>query len=380
MGAVGERHTHAHRELHLDTTDHDLAAEGEADAFGELERGVLVDAAVAEHHELVAADAGDHVRWSGGVCHAVGHLGEQGVAHVVAGVVVDVLELVEVEEQQGHMAAGAADAVECIGGGAQQQDAVRQAGEPVVGGLAHQLGLHVVACRDVADDAAPVLDDALVIAMDDEVDVEDPLEAVGAAEADLARPLRRVRRREQLAGHLVADGLQQAPHRRVADEIDGVVDPEQHPGRLVRVDGRTVAVEDDDRIGRRLDHAEQTLEQQPLADGLGVVDGHARVPLEASEFVAHRAGVHPHPQQSPVAVPHTELDREVGLGVGCLAPDEFGRVAVGRVCVRPRSGARRRHVTTESEGAERCVGRGESAVPVGLEDRDRQRRQRLIDG
>ena len=101
---------------------------------------MLVDAAVAQHHELVTADAGDDVGRPSGVGHPIGHLGQQRVADVVAGVVVDVLQLVEIEEQQRDVAARAADALERVGGVAQQQDAVGQSGQAVVGGLTHELG------------------------------------------------------------------------------------------------------------------------------------------------------------------------------------------------------------------------------------------------
>ena len=57
----------ADRQLDLDAVQHDATAERVADALGEVERGVLVDAAVAQHDELVAADAGDDVGGAGGV-------------------------------------------------------------------------------------------------------------------------------------------------------------------------------------------------------------------------------------------------------------------------------------------------------------------------
>ena len=121
----------------------------------------------------------------------------------------------------------AAQPVERVGRVAQQQRPVRQPGQRVVRRLAEQLALHVVAIGDVARHATPVLDDAVRTALDDEVDVERPLESVGPAEPDLAGPLRGERRLEQLARHLVADRLHQPADHRVADEVDRVADPEQ---------------------------------------------------------------------------------------------------------------------------------------------------------
>ena len=253
---VAERHTNAHREVHLDPADHHLAAQSLAHTFSEIECSMLFDGAIAQHHELVATDTGDHIGGPRRVHHALRHLSQQGIAHVVAGVVVHVLQLVEVEEQQGHLPTGAPHALEFVGCVAQQQHAVGQACERVVSGLMQQLTLHLVTSGDIADDAAPVFDDALGIAMDDEVDVEEMLERIGPAEAHLTGPLHGGRRGDQFAGELVADGLQQRAHRGVAYEVDFVGDAEQCVGSRIGEYGRAVAIEDDDGIGRRLDHAE----------------------------------------------------------------------------------------------------------------------------
>ncbi len=119
------RQTHGHADadgqLHLHAVHHDPSAERMPDAFGEVERSVLVDFAVAQDDELVAADAGDYVGRAGGVRDAVGHLCEQGIADLVAHRVVDVLQTVDVHEQDRDVVARAADAVERFGGSAQQQ-------------------------------------------------------------------------------------------------------------------------------------------------------------------------------------------------------------------------------------------------------------------
>ena len=152
---------------------------------------------------------------------AVGHLGQQRVADLVADRVVDVLQPVDVHEQDGDVLAGAADAVECVGRRAQQQQAVGQPGERVVVGLAGELALQVLGGGDVAGDATPVLDDAVGGAVQHQVDVERALEAVGAAEADLARPHRRsVWLAMTSRRHLIADGLQQTASGGIADQIE----------------------------------------------------------------------------------------------------------------------------------------------------------------
>ncbi len=74
-------------------------------------------------------------------------------------------------------------------------------------GLARQFALQVLGGGDVARNATPVLHDAIGGALQQQVDVERALEAVGAAEADLARPHRALAAVQHFARHLVADGL-----------------------------------------------------------------------------------------------------------------------------------------------------------------------------
>ena len=81
----------------------------------------------AEHGELVAAEPGDQVLLADGAAQALGDLDQQPVAGLVAEAVVDDLEVVEVEEEDG-------DALARVGGPLQRGDergAVRQAGESV---------------------------------------------------------------------------------------------------------------------------------------------------------------------------------------------------------------------------------------------------------
>src|SRR5215831_7950007 len=56
-----------------------------------------------DHGELVAADAAGEVRRPNDIAHALGRLGESGVAREVTHAVVDLLEVVEVEDDQGEL-------------------------------------------------------------------------------------------------------------------------------------------------------------------------------------------------------------------------------------------------------------------------------------
>ncbi len=379
VGRQADGDADADRQLDLDAVHHDATAERVADAFGEVERGVLVDVAVAQDHELVAADAGDHVGGSSGVRDAVCHLGEQCVADLVADGVVDVLQPVDVHEQDGDVAARAADAVERVGRGAQQQQAVGQPGERVVVGLAGELALQVLGGGDVASDATPVLDHAVGGAVQHQIDVERALEAVGAAEADFPRPHRAGGAGHDLARHLVADGLQQPAGGGVADEVELVDDTEQPAGRVVGVDRRTVAVEDDDGVVGGADHAQQAVEQQLMRDVFGVVECGAAVADDAPHRVVHRLRVEPHPGHPPFAVPHAELDAHLAVGLRGATPGELGVGPVAGMRVGPWRPADRRTGAALHERAECCIGRGDATFAVGLEQAHRQRWEQLDD-
>ena len=110
-------------------------AEPFADPFGDRARHGVADRVVEQHDEFVAAKTGDGV----GLAHAQHQLrgddAQQFVADAVAERVVDALEFVEVDEhhrQPRTMALGAPDRMaEAV----EEQRAVRQAGQQVVGGL-----------------------------------------------------------------------------------------------------------------------------------------------------------------------------------------------------------------------------------------------------
>ena len=63
-----------------------------AHALREVESGVLVDPALAQHHELVAADTGDDVGWSCCQGEPAGKARQQPVPDLVTRMVVDVLQ------------------------------------------------------------------------------------------------------------------------------------------------------------------------------------------------------------------------------------------------------------------------------------------------
>ena len=87
--------------------DVERRAERGAHAPGGHRRLRLVLDAAAQHGELVAAEAGDHVAVADGAAQPLRDLDQQAVAGLVAEAVVDDLEVVEVEEQHGDALAAA---------------------------------------------------------------------------------------------------------------------------------------------------------------------------------------------------------------------------------------------------------------------------------
>ena len=77
------------------------------DALGEIECRLLVDGAHAQHHELVTTKPGQGVRGTQAGAQALGDQAQQQVALVVAQGVIERLEVVEVDHQQGAVVTGA---------------------------------------------------------------------------------------------------------------------------------------------------------------------------------------------------------------------------------------------------------------------------------
>ncbi len=112
-----------------------------------------------EHGELVAAQPRHRVRGAHGRDEAAGHVPEQLVARVVAERVVDLLEVVQVEEEEGQGGTDARGDAQGLLQAVAEQGAIGQVGQRVVQGLvAQRVGLlargHVALHRDPVGDVA----------------------------------------------------------------------------------------------------------------------------------------------------------------------------------------------------------------------------------
>ena len=95
--------------------------------------GSLIDRVqvLAQHRELVPAEPGDRVGRSHGTAHPLGGLAQQLVARRVPEVVVDALEAVEIDEQDGDSLARLARALDGMAEPVGEEDAIGEAGERV---------------------------------------------------------------------------------------------------------------------------------------------------------------------------------------------------------------------------------------------------------
>ena len=109
--------------------------EGAHEALRDPQGVRLVPHALAEHRELVAAEAGDHVLRAQHGAQARADRAQQLVAGVVAERVVEHLQVVDVEEEQREAAALRVGARDRVAEALEQQGAVGQAGERVVQGV-----------------------------------------------------------------------------------------------------------------------------------------------------------------------------------------------------------------------------------------------------
>ena len=124
-----DRHADAHVDPDLDRVDRERIGEQIADPLdhgpGELGRVLHVEVG-QQDEELVAADAGDHIRGARAGAQQVGHLDERPVAVRMTERVVDLLEAVEVETKDGDGEPAAARACEREIELLAEQTAVRQ--------------------------------------------------------------------------------------------------------------------------------------------------------------------------------------------------------------------------------------------------------------
>src|SRR5690606_13575894 len=113
-----------------------------------------------------------------GVLEAAARLDEQLVARLVADGVVDLLEAVEVDEEDGGAGVARAAAAERLADPGGEQGPVGQVGERVVLGVVLQLGLE----PDPFGDVPAVEEEAALVAVDGGLDVE-PVAGAGTEAA-----------------------------------------------------------------------------------------------------------------------------------------------------------------------------------------------------
>jgi hypothetical protein len=129
----------------LPSVDHERVLQGGSYAPRRPDCLAGVGYVLQQHRELVAAQPARGVPAAAAAANALGHLHEQLVTRGVAEAVVDRLEVVEVEEQDGVTLGTTAFALQRALGPVLEQRAVRELGEPVVQGLMGQLVLQLLA-------------------------------------------------------------------------------------------------------------------------------------------------------------------------------------------------------------------------------------------
>ncbi len=116
--------------------------QGRADALGDADGLALgVEQVLAQDDELVAAQAGHRVAGAQHLAEPIGHTDDQLVAGRMAGHVVDGLEAVDVDEEDGRADGAPGGGVDGLGQALEEEDPVGQAGQRVVEGLVGEAGL-----------------------------------------------------------------------------------------------------------------------------------------------------------------------------------------------------------------------------------------------
>ena len=327
LGLVGAGPPGGHAQAGLDRDGAAVEAErlvqGVEHPAGDRRRRLGVGDPLQQHRELVAAQAGRGVGRAQAALEPPGGRDQQLVAGGVAEAVVDVLEVVQVDEQDGQVALARAGqgVLDPLG----EQGAVGQAGQPVVEGLVDELGLQLLAVRDVAGVEHQAADVGVFEQVGgDRLGVQPGAVAVAHAPGLGGRHPRPQGRLGHEPGHpLAVVGVDQA--ERVAVDQVGRVVAEHPPDRLAVVADGAVGVDDADHVGGVLDQRPEPLlagPHRPLGR-LALLDLGGERRIGAGEVLAdplaQRQGQGQADDQHHPAQPDQQ---SLGVGPGVQGPAE----------------------------------------------------------
>ncbi len=228
---VGDRDADAGRHRDLGARERERFGERLRGALGQLGGLLLAAQVLAEHHELVAADAGDGVLATHGRGQAAAHRHQQLVAGLVAEAVVDQLEAVEVDEEHGDVGVvvGLGEPVQGVLEAVLRERPVREAGERVVEREAPELLRARVAVDRERGEVAGAFEDRqfararLAHGAHEEGEQPEELRAVGRADGDgpqAPQPVAEAERVELGSRALVLDVAQHARLGGAEERLD----------------------------------------------------------------------------------------------------------------------------------------------------------------
>ena len=367
LRADPQRHPDAGGDVHLDPLNDERLVEDLHDPLGERDHRVVVGQVLGDHDELVAAEPTDRVRRAGATPEPLPGLHQDPVAGVVAEVVVDELDPVQVDIEDTERAGPPPGPQDRLAEPVEEQRPVREPGELVVGRLAAQLPLHLLELGDVARDRRAVLDTArLVVGEQHQGHRGRPARpGQGRLAPPFAVALHPGERLvvEPLPAHRVEQLGDGAPGEVVVgwDAELGAADP-------VQVQELAADVEEGHQIGGRLEEQGEPLAFAAGVDLVGDV-GDRDEPVRV--VVLEGPDLDPGPAQLPVGAgePHR------GPLVGAVPPGPLGQ-AVHRPPVAGMEqvadpGAALDQARSD-HGPRRGVLEHDPAVPVDLSHRDRR--------
>ena len=247
---------------------------GLLDPLGQAHRRLGSVDVLAQDDELVAAEPAHGVARSQLVLQPVGHVHQQAVAGRVPEGVVDDLEVVEVAEQDADAPPAAPAAGQGEVEAVEQQGAVGQPGERVVGRLVLEPALERLALGDVAEHSRRELEPAVAVAVGEHLRQHGDHLAVVAHGVELARPgAGGGHGRHDLGAEAVeAGGRERGAQRQVVEVV--VAHPEEAPGGGVQVLDAPAGVGDRHQVARELEDvgeaAQLALGRHPVVDQAGV--------------------------------------------------------------------------------------------------------------
>ena len=345
----------------------DLARHCLAHAVSNIHCDVLVTKAIAQHHKLVATDAGDNVGWSRSAHQSLGNGVEQLITNAMTDVVIDIFEFVEIDKQHSDTTLESAAALKCFGEFAQKQHAIWQSCHCIVCCLTSELILQLFCFGDVAGNSRVVRDHSICGAHNLQHDRERAHDAIRASKAKFAFPAIARGRCGDFTWHLVANCLNEHLCCSVV-ETSLFANANEFSCAIVAKHECAVLIKHQYGICCYVEQANKLLAQYSLNNCICYVMCGADISSDCRVGAKLRLCRYMYPHHFAIWLPQSKLECKRRRCFTRTLPRCFGKLSLGRLRVDPGCGTLSDAATTEGEHTKSIVGTGETTIDIGLKN------------